>query len=295
MVRRVDFLLFFMSLLTGCASRASYIRGSDGADWVVITCSRDHTNCLERAGEECPGGYVVGENTGGWVQAMEAIDVAAAALQGGAAGWNGTTPPPYVPPVRYRGRMVIRCKDSPMVVSSSQRQQAEETSQPRVRDPQPAEAPPASDLTIPESYSQTHWGMTSTSVAAAYRGGDWSTGNSVGRMYTLPLVIDSEHRALVSFMFGSADALSEIFIGFVEYNPAIHRVERLTHEKANEVVSSVSATLDARYGSHTSAGLTGRVWIHGSDRIIVDEYKDTDSQFNDWIVSLAYMGPNYLH
>lgn len=56
-------ILLVVSLELGaCSSRAGYIRGPDGDDWLAVRCSRrKHVNCLQRAGKLCPDGYTVSD------------------------------------------------------------------------------------------------------------------------------------------------------------------------------------------------------------------------------------------
>ena len=84
-----------LALLSSACASARYISGPDGKPRVVITCKRDHEYCLERAGEECPNGYDIDENTGD----TQTVAVANYDSSGGYA---------YAGP-RYRGRMVIKC------------------------------------------------------------------------------------------------------------------------------------------------------------------------------------------
>jgi len=51
-------------LVSGCASTVGQVRGPDGEMWLSISCHRSQANCYERAGEECPYGYVAGAEDG---------------------------------------------------------------------------------------------------------------------------------------------------------------------------------------------------------------------------------------
>lgn len=52
-------------LLTACGPHISSraIRGPDGQTWYAIRCGGDPTVCYERAGEACPGGYDVADQS----------------------------------------------------------------------------------------------------------------------------------------------------------------------------------------------------------------------------------------
>lgn len=81
-------------LLVGCGASSSRVVGPDGSnDWYSITCRRNMSNCLERAGEVCPSGY----------------DTAAEREREGYAAqvntYGGTLTP------TYRGELLIKCRD----------------------------------------------------------------------------------------------------------------------------------------------------------------------------------------
>lgn len=52
-------------LLVGCGASATQVSGPDGShNWYSITCRRNQSNCIEKAGEVCPRGYVTADSDG---------------------------------------------------------------------------------------------------------------------------------------------------------------------------------------------------------------------------------------
>jgi hypothetical protein len=90
-------------VVSACASTAQTVRGPDGEDdWIAITCRRSQANCYEQAGESCPYGYTIADNSGG------TQSFAVANAYGGYAGH------------KYRGEMLIKCKHSGQPAAQSQ-------------------------------------------------------------------------------------------------------------------------------------------------------------------------------
>ena len=75
---------------------AQPVKGPDGDRWWAITCNRDQTVCIEKAGEVCPKGYVIG-TSGGQVGMMAMTTV------------NGTAAITTAVPT-YSGNLLVKCK-----------------------------------------------------------------------------------------------------------------------------------------------------------------------------------------
>lgn len=90
---RLFALCVFLSGLAACAS-ATRVRGPDGSmNWYAIDCAYSRSYCAEKAGDMCPRGYEVADQSDqhGWrVQSNE----------NGVSG--GST---------YNGTMLVRCRE----------------------------------------------------------------------------------------------------------------------------------------------------------------------------------------
>lgn len=89
-------ITIFVLILTACGASHRQVRGPDGKDWFIISCKRNHTNCLEEAGDVCSTGYDVADSSG----SNGTFSYASVNQYGGYA---------YTVPT-YRGQMIIRCK-----------------------------------------------------------------------------------------------------------------------------------------------------------------------------------------
>jgi len=85
--------------VAGCShASARPVRGPDGQrGWFAISCKEDQANCYEKAGEVCPGGYVMADR-GGQTGTLDMVD-----------STSGDT----YSVATYRGYMLVKCKGPP--------------------------------------------------------------------------------------------------------------------------------------------------------------------------------------
>jgi len=87
------FLTLLSAASVAACATATPVHGPDGdPGWFAITCRRDQGNCVEKAGEVCPGGYVVAGSDG-----RESLSVIP--TQSGS-----------VVSTHYHGEMLVKCK-----------------------------------------------------------------------------------------------------------------------------------------------------------------------------------------
>lgn len=92
--------VWVVALLIGgtvaCGASASRVTGPDGSfNWYAITCRRNRSNCYEKAGEVCPGGYKVADGD----------DREGIYAHADSSSTMVTT--------TYHGEMLIKCKGAP--------------------------------------------------------------------------------------------------------------------------------------------------------------------------------------
>lgn len=89
-------LVGLLIVLSACGASASRVTGPDGSfNWYAITCRRNRANCIEKAGEVCPGGYRIADTD----------DREGVYADSNAYGSTVTT--------TYHGEMLIKCKGEP--------------------------------------------------------------------------------------------------------------------------------------------------------------------------------------
>lgn len=79
--------------LAGCASSARRVMAPDGYQAIYVTCRRSQLNCMERAAQECPGGYRV----------LDSSERSGAVVMDHGNGVASVTS-------THRGTLVIRCR-----------------------------------------------------------------------------------------------------------------------------------------------------------------------------------------
>lgn len=57
--------LLLATTISACGASATQVTGPDGEkNWYAITCRRNQSNCIEKAGELCPSGYETESSNG---------------------------------------------------------------------------------------------------------------------------------------------------------------------------------------------------------------------------------------